>query len=46
MTGRRSLENRLDDLEDDADDEKDAVEEWRAFLRGEPSPWSEVIDDG
>ena len=43
---KRSLEKRVDDLEDDADDEKDPVEEWRAFLRGEPSPWSEVIDDG
>lgn len=41
----KRLERRVSELEDDAD-EKDAVEQWRAFLRGEPSPYSEVLDDG
>lgn len=43
--GKRDLSRRVDELEDDAndDEEKDPVEQWRAFLRGEPSPWNDLI---
>lgn len=38
MTRRSTLETRVTELEDESDDEKDAVEQWRAFLRGNRPP--------
>lgn len=44
----RRLERRVSELEDERadEDDRDAVEQWRAYLRGEPSPWSPEGVDG